>query len=82
MADRDTAAIEARLDAGEWLRPGDVAILFNTSRTSVHRWLASGMIRYRRTPGGHRVCHPGDVRRELDAYRREHGGGDEGGPAE
>lgn len=66
--------IEQRLDAGEWLRPGEVATLLDVSRTTVHGLLKRGEIRYRATPGGQRRCNPEDVRRLLDAARRVHGG--------
>lgn len=65
--------IERRLDAGEWLRPGDVAILLGVSRKTVDRMLPdqSPTMRWRRKPGTgrHREVHPEDVRRELDARR-------------
>lgn len=78
----DPAEIECRLDAGEWLRPGEVAVLLDTSRTSIIRWLAAGRITYRkRGPRGDRFLNPADVRRELDEYRRErrNGTGEPGG---
>lgn len=85
MADEDLAEIERRLDAGEWLRPGQVAALFHTSRTSIHRWMSAGRIRYRRRgPRRDRVLNPDDVRRELAEYRRElsNGNGTDPGAAE
>lgn len=67
--------IERKLDAGEWLRPGEAAELLGTSRTTVHRWLTDGRVRYRQRPlSTRRELHPEDVRRLLDEYRREHGG--------
>lgn len=67
--DRRTALRE-RLAAGEWLGTGDVAQLFETSRTSVHRWLTTGVVvdgvrrypEYRLTGGGHRLVDPEFVR--------------------
>lgn len=80
MPDEDLAEIERKLDAGEWLRPGQVAALFDTSRMSIHRWMDAGRIRYRRRgPRQDRVLNPEDVRRELDEYRRERRNGTESG---
>lgn len=75
----DAADIEAQLNAGAWLSPGRVAVLFGRTRYAVDDWLNAGKLRYRRTPGGHRELNPEDVRRLLDEYRQEHGGtADEG----
>jgi hypothetical protein len=70
--------LERKLDAGEWLLPGEVAILLGVNRTTVHWMLAEQdppAFRYRVRPGrgGYRELHPDDVRRELDARRRVHG---------
>lgn len=74
MAD-DLADLERRLDAGEWLRPGQVATLLDISRGTVHNKLTSGEIRSRRKGGGiQRICNPADVRRLLDESRQVHGG--------
>jgi len=62
--------IRARLDADAWLGTGDLAVLFDTSRTSVHRWLTTGVVvdgvrrypEYRLTGGGHRLIDPAFVR--------------------
>jgi hypothetical protein len=66
--------IERRLDGGEWLRPGDVAILLGVSRKTVDRMLSATppAMRWRRKPGTgrYREVHPEDVRRELDARRK------------
>lgn len=78
MPEANLAEIERKLDAGEWLGPGQVAALFNTSRTSVDRWLRSGRITYRRGPTGRRELNPADVRRELDEYRQERRNGTDG----
>lgn len=73
----DPAELERRLDAGEWLQPGDVAALLDTTRASIDRWIKAGRIGYRRRgPAGYRVLKPEDVRRELDEYRRERRGDD------
>jgi excisionase family DNA binding protein len=70
----DQAALERRLDAGEWLSPGEVAKLLGQSRTTVHTLLKDGRIKYSLTTGGHerqhRRCDPADVRRLLDERRR------------
>lgn len=72
--------LERKLDAGAWLRPGEVALLFDTSRQSVDRWIRSGKISYRRQPAGWRILNPVDVRRELDEYRRERRSGETAEP--
>lgn len=73
MPDHDLADLERRLSAGEWLRPGEVAALLDTSRASIDRWIRAGRIGFRRRgPGGHRLLNPEDVRKELHEYRREH----------
>jgi hypothetical protein len=82
----DVTSIERRLDSGDWLPPGDVAALLDTTRASVDRWLRDGVrdgdgrrqLRYRTTPGGHRKVHPEDVRWLLDRHRQVHG--DTGSP--
>lgn len=74
MPPQEAAEIERRLDEGAWLRTGDVAVLFEATRQDVDHWIGAGKFRYRRTPGGHRLLHPEDVRRELDAFRVVHGG--------
>lgn len=77
MVDKpDPAAIERRLDAGEWLRLGDIAVLLGVSRTTAHRLFARGQIAYRKTPGGLRYGDPADVRRLLAESRRVQRGAD------
>lgn len=73
----DPIDIERRLDAGQWLRPGEVAALLGASRATIHRWIDLGRFRYRKR-GRIRFLHPEDVRRELDAFRQEHQGGADG----
>lgn len=73
----DPAEIERRLDAGEWLRPGEVAVLLKASRATIHRWIDVGRFRYRQR-GRIRFLRPEDVRRELDDFRRERGGDSDG----
>lgn len=72
--------IEQRLERGDWLPPGDVAVLFDVTRYAVDYWLKQGRTRYgplhyRRTAGGHRLCDPADVRHMVEEYRKVHGGG-------
>jgi len=62
--------LERRLAEGDELSPGEVAALLRVGRTTVHEMLTSGKIRYTRTPGGHRRCHPDDVREALRERRR------------
>lgn len=70
--------LERRLNAGDELSPGEVAVLLRVGRTTVHAMLASGKIRYTETPGGHRRCHPQDVRAALDERRRLRRAGEPG----
>ncbi|WP_162959241.1 hypothetical protein [Micromonospora tulbaghiae] len=70
--------LEARLDRGDWLLPGEVAKLLGIDRTTVIRAYLNPdppRIRYRRRAGagGYRECHPDDVRRELNARRQVYG---------
>lgn len=66
-------AVRERLDRGEWLRIGDLMVLFGASRSMVDRWLREGarfpgkrlVIHYKITPGGMRECNPDDVRAVL-----------------
>ncbi len=70
--------IQARLDAGEWLRVAEVAALYEVDRSTVLRWIhRDGAIRYHRSPAGGRApltCNPDDVRAVLAKLREEHGG--------
>lgn len=70
--------LEARLDRGAWLLPGEVATLLGIDRTTVIRAYLTPdppKIRYRLRAGSgrYRECHPEDVRRELAARRQVHG---------
>ncbi len=73
----DLSALEARLNAGEWLLMGEVAALLGIGRTTVHRMLNAGTIRYRTRPGSgsYREVHPEDVRKQLAARREVPGEG-------
>lgn len=58
--------LRARLAAGEWLRTGEVAVLFGTRRSTVDGWLRRGRLRFRTHPvSGYRTCDPDDVQRLL-----------------
>jgi len=70
MVERSADEIEQLLDRGEWLTGGHVAVLFGVSRSTVHRWLTSGRVGYRETPGGLRRCDPADVKRLLAEWRQ------------
>jgi hypothetical protein len=77
----DVAALRQRLEAGEWLVPGEVGALFGKTRFVIDYWLTTGKIRYRRTPGRVRECNPEDVRKLLAEYETVRSGpGDEPAP--
>ena len=69
--------LEHRARGGEWLRPGDVAVLLGVDRRTVDRMLRADppTLRYRvkSGTGRHREVHPEDVLRELEARRTIHG---------
>ncbi|MFG1846805.1 hypothetical protein [Micromonospora carbonacea] len=75
----DTADLERRVRAGEWLKTGAVATLLGMGRTKVHTLVSSGVIGHRKIPGApqkpQRECNPVDVLRLLEerqkAYRGE-----------
>lgn len=73
----DPEELERRLADGDELSPGEVAALLRVGRTTVHEMLTSGKIRYTQTPGGHRRCHPEDVRKALAERRRVRTGPDD-----
>lgn len=66
----DLARARAALDAGELLRPGDVALLFRVSPKTVARWGRAGLLEAARTPGGHRRFQPGPVAELLKGWDR------------
>ncbi len=72
------AAIEARLNAGEWLRVADLALLFGVHHATFHRWVKRDrLVRFRQSPAGGRAplsCHPEDVKKLLAAHRAAQGG--------
>lgn len=67
--------LEARVRAGEWLRPGDAARLLGLSRSTMLRRLDDKTVGWRLHPGGkQRRVNPVDVIRLLDQSRAEHRG--------
>lgn len=70
------ARLEERVRQGEWLTPGPVAALLGIGRTSVHRLLESGGIRWRPHAGAgrYRLLHPEDVLARLEQSRGERRG--------
>jgi hypothetical protein len=80
VSDSERRELERRVNAGEWLRPGEVAKLLGVSgrplgRTTIHRYLEAGDIGYRYRGGGtQRECDPADVRKLLARAREVHRG--------
>ncbi|TCB97598.1 DNA-binding protein [Micromonospora zingiberis] len=74
---RSVEDLESAARTGEWLRPGDVALVLGVSRTAVVRMLNADppALRYRIKPGSgrHRECHPDDVIAALEQRRQVHG---------
>lgn len=70
MVNADVTELERRLDADEWLTPGEVAKLLGVSRSKMHLMLKADEIRSMTKPASrHRICNPVDVRRQLTAIR-------------
>ncbi len=69
----DPADLERRLEAGEWLTPGQVAAVLQIGRTTVHAMLRAKTIGHRKKPGlgQYRICNPADVKRLLAESRAE-----------
>jgi hypothetical protein len=69
------ADLEQMLAEGQWLSPGQVAVLLGGSRWTVIRATEYGWkvgsevfpLRADETAGGHRRCNPEDVRRIMEA---------------
>lgn len=66
------ADLEARVNAGEWLRPTEVATLFDAGRSTIHGWIQRGVLTVRRHPvNKYRTVNPEDVQRLLAEMREE-----------
>lgn len=78
---KDVAELRRRLDAGEWLLVGEVALVLGIGRATAHRLVADGAIKYKLRPGTgqYRECDPADVRAQLAARTEIHGGDGSGG---
>ena len=76
MAD-GAEGLERRVRAGEWLTPGEVAVLLGASRATVDRMLTAEppQLAYRFKPGTgrHREIQPESVLAELARRREVHG---------
>lgn len=84
VSEQERADIERRLRGGEWLKIGELMILFANpngkpaGRSSVDRWLRNGAtfgdnrikIRYKFDPSGDRYSHPDDIARVLAEARK------------
>lgn len=82
--EQERADIERRLNAGEWLKIGELMVLFANpngkpaGRSSVDRWLRNGAtfgstrikIRYTIDPSGDRYSHPEDIAQVLAESRK------------
>ena len=80
----DAATQLARAQAGVWLLPGEVAILFGepVTRWTVNDWIKAGKFEYRRSAGGQRKCNPDEVLAWLEEYRKTHRDGEPVNPVE
>jgi hypothetical protein len=74
----DRRAIAERIAAGEWLLPGEVGTLLGVDRSTVHRMLVAGLIKFRYRLGAGvrraRECNPDDVIKQLSERLYEHRG--------
>lgn len=69
------AGLEKRLEAGEWLRPSDVAGVLGLSRSTVQRMMKIGNIGHRvHPPSRYRYANPEHVLKLLREIQREHFG--------
>lgn len=82
--EQQRAEIERRLRQGEWLKIGELMLLFANpngkpaGRSSVDRWLTNGArfgkkripIRYVIDPSGERIAHPEDIAVVLAESRK------------
>lgn len=71
----ERAALEKRVEAGEWLRVGDAAKVLGIGRTKMHTLVSQGTVGHRLEPGSrYRQVNPKDIRRLLEEARRERRG--------
>jgi hypothetical protein len=69
-AERET--LRGRVNAGEWLRVGDVAKVLGIGRTKAHTLMTKGTIGYRLEPGStYRVANPADLLKLLTESEQE-----------
>lgn len=78
--EQQRAALEKRVRDGEWLTPGDVAIVLGVSRSTAQRLFTDGVITFRKKRR-YRYGKPEDVLKVLADYTAEHRG-DPDPPAE
>lgn len=81
---QEQAEIERRLNAGEWLKIGELMVLFAdpngrpAGRSSVDRWITNGArfgkkrvsIHFMIAPSGERICDPEDIKVVLAESRK------------
>lgn len=67
-------ALKARVDRGEWLSPGEAAVVLGISRTKTHRMLSEGQLRYKtKARSKHRIVDPAHVLAILAEADEVHG---------
>lgn len=70
MVEQDRAELERRLNAGEWLQTGEVAVLLELGQKTIDRRIAAGQIKTRPKAGSTwRLCDPEDVKLLLADMR-------------
>ena len=75
MVEQTPEEIERLLEAGAWLKAGQLAALFGVDESTIHRWFKQGRLPYRRVGGdGQREADPEAVKLRLRAARHVHGG--------
>lgn len=68
----ERAALEKRVEAGEWLRINDTAKVLGISRSKTDLMIRAGKIGHRKEPGSrYRQCNPKDIQRLLAESRTE-----------
>ena len=64
----DRVDLERRLEAGEWLKPGAVAVLLGVTRKTVYNMCLDGRLKSTPHGGGkQRLIDPASVRARLSA---------------